>query len=62
MNIKTFTLVMVEDENGKKTFSFDGNINLQEAIAYCQDILIKIAQKQAVEKFKKGNENGDILQ
>lgn len=61
MNIRIFTLVMVEDEEGKQTLSFDGNMPLKEVINNCQNILLKMAQQEAIEEYKKGIGNGDNM-
>jgi hypothetical protein len=61
MNIKVFTIVLSEDDSGKKYLSWYGNMNIREAIGACQEIFSKEEKIKAVEEYKRGTQNGSDL-
>lgn len=61
VNTKVFTIVWVEEKDGKKHLSFYGNMLSQEALACCQELILKEAQYNAVEEYKRGKVDGSNL-
>ena len=57
MKIRTFTIIVMEEEDGKRALFVDGSLPIKEAIYYSQEALLKMVKKQAVEEEKRKNES-----